>query len=55
MEYAFEAFPDVKLKDRQTWQKSPTHINFYLGLPTVPELTSFVPCPGLGYFCPGSY
>ena len=22
---------------------------------TVPELTSFVPCPGLGYFCPGSY
>ena len=22
---------------------------------TVPELTSGVPCPGLGHFCPGIY
>ena len=26
-----------------------------LGLPTVPELTSGVPCPGLGHFRPGIY
>ena len=26
-----------------------------VGLPTVPELTSGVPCPGLGHFCHGIY